>query len=205
VPKPYVFFTNFFTCSDIRSFYLRQIGRMKFQALLLTAFTLAMTSPALVGDEPIPNRLIDYNGFQKIVDTSKNQRESHRLTEDAFLAMASDPNALVLDARSAAMYRLRHIKGAANLPFTDFSATSLARVIPGKETKILIYCNNNFLNDPVAMFSKVATASLNLSTYTSLKSYGYDNIYELGPLLDVNKTKIPFEGTEVPTHPGNTN
>jgi hypothetical protein len=26
---------------------------------------------------------------------------------------------------------------------------------------------------------------------------GYENIYELGPLLDVNKTKLPFEGTEI--------
>jgi len=145
----------------------------------------------------IPNPLIDYNGFQKIVDTADKDRESRRLTEDQFLNMSADPDAVVLDARSAAMYRLRHIKGAVNLPFTDFSATSLAGVVPNKYAKILIYCNNNFLNDPVAMFSKVPTASLNLSTYTSLKSYGYDYIYELGPLLDVKKTKIPFEGAEI--------
>jgi hypothetical protein len=197
VPKPYVFFTNFFTCSDIRSFYLRQIGRMKFQALLLTAFTLAMTSPALVGDEPIPNRLIDYNGFQKIVDTSKNQRESHRLTEDAFLAMMKEQGVVVLDARSQSMYKLRHIKGAINLPFTDFTAASLSGILPAKDVKVLIYCNNNFLGSPIAFASKTAMASLNLSTYTSLKAYGYDQIFELGPLLDVHKTKIPFEGAEV--------
>jgi len=171
---------------------------MKIQAFLLaTASTLALTFPVFAGQDPIPNRLIDYAGFQRIVDTADRERESRRLTEEQFLKMASDPDAVVLDARSAAMYRLRHIKGATNLPFTDFSAASLAGVVPSKETKILIYCNNNFLNDPVAMFSKVATASLNLSTYTSLKSYGFDNIYELGPLLDVNKTKIPFEGSEV--------
>jgi Rhodanese-like domain len=171
---------------------------MKTQLLLfLTATTLVFASPVLMGQNSIPNPLIDYNGFQKIVDTADKERESRRLTEDQFLNMSFDPDAVVLDARSAAMYRLRHIKGAVNLPFTDFSATSLAGMVPNKDTKILIYCNNNFLNDPVAMFSKVATASLNLSTYTSLKSYGYDNIYELGPLLDVNKTKIPFEGTEI--------
>ena len=171
---------------------------MKTPALLfLTASTLVFASPVLSGQNSIPNPLIDYNGFQKIVNTADKDRESRRLTEDGFLKMISDPDAVVLDARSAAMYRLRHIKGAANLPFTDFSAASLAGVVPGKETKILIYCNNNFLNDPVAMFSKVPTASLNLSTYTSLKSYGYDHIYELGPLLDVNKTRIPFEGSEV--------
>ena len=149
------------------------------------------------GDETIPNRLIDYQGFQKIVDTSNQERESRRLTEDAFIEMMSHLDVVVLDARSANMYRLRHIKGATSLPFTDFSQASLAGALPSKDVKILIYCNNNFLGSPVAFFSKVATASLNLSTYTSLKSYGYDNIYELGPLLDVKKTKIPFEGTEV--------
>ena len=171
---------------------------MKNQPILFlgaSCFVLAIS--AIRAQPPIPNPLIDYAGFQKIVDTADQQRESRRLTEDAFLAMMNAPGTVVLDARSSAMYQLRHIKGAANLPFTDFSAASLARVVPDKETKILIYCNNNFLNDPVSMFSKIPTASLNLSTYTSLKSYGYGNIYELGPLLDVNKTKLPFEGTDV--------
>jgi hypothetical protein len=36
----------------------------------------------------------------------------------------------------------------------------------------------------------MAIASLNLSTYISLYSYGYRNIYELGPLLDVQTTKL---------------
>jgi len=36
----------------------------------------------------------------------------------------------------------------------------------------------------------MAVASLNLSTYVSLYSYGYRNIYELGPLLDLKETKI---------------
>jgi len=44
---------------------------------------------------------------------------------------------------------------------------------------------------------RAATASLNLSTWTSLKSYGYTNVYELGPLLSVDATRIPFEGSEV--------
>ena len=171
---------------------------MKTQSLFFfTAIALVFPPSVIFGQNSIPNPLIDYPGFQKIVDTADKERESRRLTEDQFLKMCADPDAVVLDARSAAMYRLRHIKGAINLPFTEFSATSLAGIIPNKDVNILIYCNNNFLNDPVAMFSKVATASLNLSTYTSLKSYGYDNISELGPLLDVNKTKIPFEGTEI--------
>jgi hypothetical protein len=164
---------------------------------LVIFFSLLFMAPAAQAQDPIPNRLIDYAGFQKIVETSKDERESRRLTEDAFLQTMNEKNVVVLDARSSSMYRLRHIKGAVNLQFTDFSAASLAGVVPDKDAKILIYCNNNFLGDPIALFSKVPSASLNLSTYTSLKSYGYDNIYELGPLLDVNKTKIPFEGMEI--------
>ena len=147
--------------------------------------------------ETIPNRLIDYEGFQKIVDTSEKERQTHRLTESDFLSAMNEQNVVLLDARSASMYRLRHVKGAVNLPFTDFTAASLSAVLPSKNTKVLIYCNNNFLGSPVAFASKMPPASLNLSTYTSLKAYGYDQIYELGPLLDVKTTKIPFEGTEV--------
>ena len=168
---------------------------MKTFSLLLLSLTLVTS--VLRAQDPIPNRLIDYVAFQKIVESSKAERESHRLTEQDFLAQMKAQGVVVLDARSANMYQLRHIDGAVSLPFTDFTADSLAKVLPAKDTKVLIYCNNNFLGSPVAFASKMPPASLNLSTYTSLKSYGYTSIYELGPLLDVKTTKIPFAGTEV--------
>lgn len=168
---------------------------MKLLALVFTALTIF--SQFLPAAEAIPNRLIDYTSFQKIVDTTRAEHEKHRLSEKAFLSAMAQPGVIVLDARSSTMFRLRHIKGAINLPFTDFTAASLAGVLKQKDVKILIYCNNNFLNSPISFASKAPSASLNLSTYTSLKAYGYDNIYELGPLLDVNKTAIPFEGVEV--------
>ena len=147
--------------------------------------------------EQIPNRLIDYKEFQKIVIASAAEREAHRLTESQFISAMADKTAVLLDARSASKYDLRHIQGAVNLPFTEFTAQTLAGVIPEKGTKVLIYCNNNFEGSPVSFASKVPAASLNISTYTSLRSYGYTNIFELGPLLNVRTTAIPFEGTEV--------
>lgn len=147
--------------------------------------------------DPIPNRLIDYPGFQRIVESSAAEREGRRLTEQQFLDAMKEPGVVVLDARTDSRYAQRHIKGAVNLPFTEFTAATLAAAIPTAATRVLIYCNNNFIGSPRAFASKVATASLNLSTYTSLKSYGYTNIYELGPLLDVRTTQIPFVGTEV--------
>ncbi len=115
-----------------------------------------------------------------------------RLTEDQFLAAMQQQGVVVLDARSAIRYKMRHVKGAVNLPFTEFTADTLAKILPAKDTRILIYCNNNFLNAPESMQSKAAPASLNLSTYTSLKAYGYDNIYELGPLLDGQQDEAAF-------------
>jgi hypothetical protein len=70
-------------------------------------------------------------------------------------------------------------------------------VIPAKNTRVLIYCNNNFQNEPAAFASKTATASLNIYTFNSLYGYGYTNVYELGPLIDIQKTKLEFEGEKI--------
>ena len=80
--------------------------------------------------QTITNRFIDYPTFQRIVVDSAAVRENHRLTERQFLEAMGDPNTILLDARSAAKFDLRHIKGAVNLPFTEFTAEALATVIP---------------------------------------------------------------------------
>lgn len=159
--------------------------------------SLLLVVPLAQAAEPIRNPLIDYAGFRKIAAEVQPVRERRRLTEEQFAAMATEPGTVVLDARSADKFALRHIRGAVSLPFTDFTAESLARVIPAKDTRVLIYCNNNFLGAPRSLASKGAPASLNISTYIALATYGYTNIYELGPLLDVATTKLSFDGTEM--------
>ena len=160
-------------------------------------FTFFIGTSSILATEPIPNPLIDYKEFQKVVVASASERESHRLTEPQFIEAMADKKAFLLDARSASKYELRHIRGAVNLPFTDFTAGTLAKIISSKDVEILIYCNNNFEGSPVSFATKAPSASLNISTYTSLRSYGYTNIFELGPLLNVHTTSIPFEGTEL--------
>lgn len=87
-----------------------------------------------------------------------------------------------------------------NLPFTEFTVENLAKVIPTKDTRVLIYCNNNFDGDRRAFADKSPAAALNLSTFSNLVIYGYTNVYELGPAIDVNKARVPFEGTAVEAH-----
>jgi rhodanese-related sulfurtransferase len=147
--------------------------------------------------EPAPNPLIDYARFRKIAAQVEPVRAKRRISEEQFAAMAAEQGTIVLDARSADKYALRHIRGAISLPFTDFTAESLARVIPAKDTRVLIYCNNNFRGAPRSFAAKAEPASLNISTYIALATYGYTNIYELGPLLYAKTTRLAFAGTEV--------
>ena len=110
------------------------------------------------------------------------------------MRMSREPGAVILDARSKQKYDELHIKGAVNLSFPDITFASLAQTIPDKTTLVLIYCNNNFRNSEGPFPSKAPSAALNLSTYQALYSYGYFNVYELAPRLDVKESKLPFEG-----------
>jgi len=159
--------------------------------LLISAFTL----PLIAEDKPIPNRLIDYPGFLRDAEEVGKLRASRRVSEDDFLRMAAEPGTIIFDARSDSKFDMLHIKGSVHLALTDATAGDLQRVIPDKNTRILIYCNNNFENEQRAFTSKTATTSLNIYTFNTLYGYGYKNVYELGPLLDIRRSAIPFEGT----------
>lgn len=145
--------------------------------------------------EGIVNPAIQYTGFVALTETLGPVREKNRVSEDEFLKMAGEPRTIILDARSKDKFDAIHIKGALHLAFTDFTEEALIKLIPDKATRILIYCNNNFENEPVNLARKCATVSLNIQTFINLHAYGYTHVYELGPLLDVNTTRIPFEGT----------
>ncbi len=145
------------------------------------------------GDAAIANPAIDMQGFLRISNEAASHREAHRLTEDEFIRWSREPGTVVLDARSKDKYDALHIKGALNLSFPDIAFESLERVLPDKNTRILIYCNNNFLNRDWAFPTKAPSASLNLSTYITLYGYGYRNVYELGPLIDVDRAKLQFQ------------
>jgi hypothetical protein len=167
------------------------------QPLSVTALSLSLLFADQVSSQEIPNDLIKPDEFKNLVSITLSARDSKRLSEQQFIQAYESNDYILLDARSNNNYQLRHIKSAINLPFTEFTAESLAKVIPSKDTKILIYCNNNFLGSPISFASKMPAASLNLSTQVALVTYGYKNIYELGPLLNVKQTQIEFEGSEI--------
>lgn len=165
-------------------------------AVVLCAFGLC-TLATLAQTNSIPNRFIDYNGFLTGAAEVARLRAEHRVTQERFIEMAAQPGTVVFDARSDDKYAKLHIKGAKHLSFPDITADALAQVFENKTTRILIYCNNNFLNAPDFFPTKASTAALNIHTFNTLYNYGYTNVYELGPLIDVQKAKLQFEGTSV--------
>ena len=171
---------------------------MKYKLVMLVVLFLAATCEINAQKAvTIPNPAIDMKGYLKLANEAAEYRESRRLTEDEFIKASRHPGVIILDARSKQKYDELHIKGAINLSFPDITVESLATMFPDKNAKILIYCNNNFRNAEDAFPKKMAEASLNISTYISLYTYGYRNVYELGPLLDVKTTKVEFVPTEI--------
>ena len=155
--------------------------------------TLALRAPAAERPE-MANPSIDMAGHLRVSEEAARQRRTRRVSEAEFIRMSRQPGTVILDARSREKYDELHVKGAINLSFPDISFESLGRVLPDKKTRILIYCNNNFREGVPAFPVKAVTAALNLSTFITLYDYGYREVYELAPLLDVETSKLPFEG-----------
>lgn len=161
------------------------------------AMTLAIVSLSIAADRRTPpiNPAIDMPEFLRLSAEAAKHRETRRLSETDFIRLSKEKGTIVLDARSKQKFDLLHIQGSINLSFPDIDVASLKKTLPNKDARILIYCNNNFVNQEEAFPSKLPAASLNLSTYIALYTYGYRNIYELAPQIDPAKTKL----TLVPT------
>jgi len=160
---------------------------------LLACLMLALPEIATAAEPANP--VIDMTAYLRVSGEAAGLREDRRLSEDEFLRMSRAPGTVVLDARSRQKYDELHLRGAVNLSFPDLTAASLEAIIPDKSARILIYCNNNFGGAPGPFPLKAPAASLNLATYIALYTYGYRNVWELGPYLDVGTSRLEFEGS----------
>jgi hypothetical protein len=173
----------------------RQEATMTLAAVVLSLLSLSSTAAAPPLE--VVNPAIDMEGYLAVSQQAAEHRLDRRLSEREFLRLSREPGTIVLDARSQAKFDELHVRGALHLDFSDIAIESLARLIPDRSTRILIYCNNNFANAERAFPSKLPSASLNLATHVALYNYGYRNVYELGPQIDFAKSILPFEGKSV--------
>jgi phage shock protein E len=147
-------------------------------SMLLIAAGLA------TADVPPANPQIDYAAFSRLARNLRPVRARHRVPLARFQSMAASGEAVILDARSADAFAAGHIAGAINLPLTDFTAEALAQKLPDRTRPVLIYCNNNFVNNVRPVMLKSAPVSLNIQTFINLHAYGYREVWELADQVD---------------------
>jgi rhodanese-related sulfurtransferase len=169
-----------------------------------------------------PKAKVSFDDFKGLVAGVETHRASRLVDLNTFMKMSKEPGVIILDSRSTFRFERIHVKGARHLAFTDFTQDNLQKVIPAFETKILIYCNNNFDGNQKDFASKVALPrakpdnavatqfaaqakpimmALNIPTYINLYGYGYRNVYELNELVNVHDPRIAFEGSIVEQKP----
>ena len=169
-------------------------------------------------DWAYPKAKVSFDDFKNLVVRVGPHRAERLVDLETFLKMSKEPGTIILDTRSDFRFERIHLKGAKHLSFTDFTQSNLRKIIPNRETKILIYCNNNFDGNETDFASKVAIPgkdpsdplasqfaaqkkpimmALNIPTYINLYGYGYENVYELHELVSVDDPRIVFEGSIV--------
>ncbi len=190
--------------------------------IIAIAVMLLAANVGLAQDTKYPKARVSFDDFKGLVAEVETHRASRLIDLNTFLKMSEEEGVMILDSRSDFRFDRIHLKGASHLAFTDFTQDNLTKVIPNPETKILIYCNNNFDGDQTDFASKVAVPrpkpanavatqfaaqakplmmALNIPTYVNLYGYGYRNVYELHELVGVSDPRITFEGTVVEQKP----
>lgn len=185
-----------------------------FIATVILYSQVIQTSQIQSGEGSYPKAYVNYDDFKSLVAEVENHRSERLVSLDEFLKMSKEENVIILDTRSDKRYERKHIEGAKHLDFTDFTQDNLSKLIPEFNTKILIYCNNNFEGDQVDFATKKSgpqtgsetqilsnrkpvMLALNIPAYINLYGYGYRNVYELDELVNINDKRIEFEGTTI--------
>ncbi len=129
---------------------------------LLIVFVIAVLGVEVVVAQPTPplrsyrRAKVSFEDFKSLVAQVEPHRADRLISLDTFLEMSKHTGTIILDTRSDFRFERIHIKGARHLSFTDFTQAALAKVIPSPDTRILIYCNNNFDGNQTDFASKIA-------------------------------------------------
>jgi hypothetical protein len=124
-----------------------QLTAAKFIASFIFLVSFSLTSFSQDSDSPFVN----YDQFEALVKEVKEHRKERLLPIDEFNTMSKKEAVVILDTRSKEMFDLKHIAGAVNLNFSDFTQANLDDLFGSRDVTILIYCNNNIEENPLAL------------------------------------------------------
>ncbi|AJR02534.1 rhodanese-like domain-containing protein [Siansivirga zeaxanthinifaciens] len=86
-------------------------------------------------------------------------------------------NAVILDSRELKEYKTSHLKNAIHVGYDKFKIDSVKKIIPNKNTKIVIYCSLGIRSEAIA---------------DSLKKAGYKHVENLyGGIFEWKNNDLP--------------
>lgn len=172
-------------------------------ALAAAAVFVACVLGANSSLSAMTERLGDVDGFDAFVEAAEAaaDRRTHALTPlDDFKSLIGQENTVLLDTRSRDAFERLHIDGAVNVEFADVSAETLLGVGIDSSTRVLIYCNNNFVSDgepaAISLQSKSTRTALNVPTTVTLRQAGVDKVVELAEAVAFTDSRLPLVGSD---------
>ena len=122
----------------------RRVGASMLAAIAIVA---SAQSP-----DPVATPSIDMAGYLRIAPEAAGASRAPPPDRAGIPhGLARLPDTVILDARSREAFDALHVAGAIHLTFPDIAVASAgAERIPNRSTRILIYCNNNFVQPPRA-------------------------------------------------------
>lgn len=156
---------------------------------------IAMASyPTLSMEQPV--ELLQSEEYFERAKELQKFRKSRTVDMAKINEMLKDKDTILLDTRGDEDYKRLHIRGAKHLSYADMTTDRLAKLIPDKNTRIILYC--------YAAIMPLRTRNLPLSTnaFVDMHMYGYTNLYEIRNINTIKSTQqlckeildMPFEG-----------
>jgi rhodanese-related sulfurtransferase len=146
--------------------------------LALTGLCFGQTSVKIQPVRPVlGSPLVSFSQFETLADSVEHYRENRLISAQDFVTFSEEKNTIILDTRSKKFFDQKHVKGAINLPFADFTQDNLEALIPDKNTRILIYCNNNFMATLLTMDQRFAADISSFISDPSFASKQSNDIY----------------------------
>ncbi len=140
---------------------------------LLVALIILPSSKSFSQDAP--KIVLPSKEFHEEAVRLEADRAKHTLKLDGLLKeLKSSEKKVIIDLRGEDAYQKEHITDAINIPMEKLTEDYLAKVIPDKNTKIIIYCDNTFF--------PVRSIAITTYGYPTLRKLGYSNVFDIESL-----------------------
>lgn len=159
--------------------------------LLMPIVLQAEVGQQKVGAEDIGEPIGREEYLRRAIEIQFSQKQ-RTIGLTPFLDITQNSKPVILDIRGKEAYECSHIEGAININVSDITTRSLAKIIPSKETEVIIYCDMSFWTEEMWMSRRVALFDL---TYPLIHVLGYENLYSLrlqNPIEDMDNLNFVY-------------